>query len=132
MGLSWKQFTVCIHIHIITYTHIHVYTYIYIYIYIYTYIHTYIHTYTHMLTLRADCGRPSRGPPGPLEDGLLAADDVPVALGDFKDTALHILRIGYLVPRMFVCVRFSCLAISSNRGMSKQYPLAVFLESPRL
>ena len=43
----------------------------------------------------------------------------------------HVLRIGYFVPRRYVCVAFSCLATLRVEGMSKQYPLAAFLESPR-
>ena len=43
-------------------------------------------------------GAPDRGPQGPGSHG-------------FQEYGLSILRIRYLVPRMFVCAVFSCLAI---------------------
>ena len=48
---------------------------------------------------------------------------------EFQGYGLSIIRIRYLVVRMFVlwCWLFY---VYSNRGMSKQYPLTVFLESP--
>ena len=45
------------------------------------------------------------------------------AIGDFKDTLYPLLESDTLFLEGCVCVVFSGLASSSNRGMSKPYPL---------
>ena len=48
---------------------------------------------------------------------------------DFKDTVYPFIESNTLFLEGVVCVVFSCSAILRIEGMSKQYPLTVFLES---
>ena len=56
---------------------------------------------------------------------------LPEGLGfrDFKDTVHPFFESATFSSNVFCCVE--SFSDSSNRGMSKQYPLTVFLESPK-
>ena len=54
-------------------------------------------------------------------------------LRDFRDTVHPFFESDtFFLEGVFLCVAFSCSPIPYlRRGMSEQYPLTVFLESPR-
>ena len=111
------------YVDICVYVHIYIYMYIYIYIqrerekdmYICIYIYIYICMYIHTTA-------------GQLSD----ARSVPlVAFRDFEDTVYPFFESDTLFLECVFCVYcFQLFGDSSNRGMSKQCPLPVLLESP--
>ena len=123
---------ILLYIYIYIYYHYYYYYYhislsLYIYIYTYTLIHTYIHTYITRCCWPSTCWRGCCRPTPPRTTSSRCA------------TPWHsgISRILFYYSNHIPCSSNVCLCFvylfsdSSNRGMSKQYPLTVFLESPR-
>ena len=117
----WLLTSICIHIYIYVYVYIYIYIYVYIYIYIYIYMHTHTHT-THSLLLHPQ----AFGAGGPWRPGRPHAAGRAVAARHSGISRMRLdpfFEADTLSLECFLSCCFWSFGDSSNRGMSKQYPL---------